>query len=98
MSIEHLQHSNHVPINLAEVLDDEHYCAINPGRGARLPILEPLRYLVLTTQELVEAIQNQWPCDRPIPPDLQAKLSFGVMAVARVRSGELRRLAESAQA
>lgn len=96
MSIEHLQHSNHVPINLSEITADDQYCDVS-GRGVRHPGLEALRYLVLTTQDLVEAIQNQWPCDRPQPPDLQAKLSFGVLAIARVRNGDLRRMAENAQ-
>lgn len=96
-SIEHLAHSNHAPVNLAELSADDQYCELIPGRVRRHDSLEAVRYLVLTTQDLVEAIQNQWPCDRPQPPDLQAKLSFGVMAVARVRNGDLRRLAESAQ-
>lgn len=97
MSIEHLQHSNHAPINLSEISADDQYCDRDPMRGARHPGLESLRHLVLTTQDLVEAIQNQWPHDRPMPPDLQAKLSFGVHAIARVRNGDMRRLAENVQ-
>ena len=97
MSIEHLTHSNYTPINLGEMKEDEKYYGLLGRRGMRQPSLEAVRYLVLTTQDLVKAIQNQWPCDRPQPPDLQAKLSFGVLAIARVRNGDLRRLAESAK-
>lgn len=75
----------------------ETFCEIPPGRGVRNESLEALRYAVLTMQDLIECIQNKWPCDRPLPPDLEAKLSFGAYAITRVRSGALRQMAESAQ-
>lgn len=95
-SILHLAHSNHAPVGLADISADDQYCDYPIGRGRRNDSLEALRYIVQTTQDLVEAIQNQWPPDRKQTRDLQAKLSFGVMAIARVRGGALRRLAESA--
>lgn len=73
------------------------YCEIPPGRGVRNESLEALRYAVLTMQDLIEGIQNKWPTDRPLPPDLAAKLKFGAFAVAHLRSGAIRKLAESAR-
>lgn len=71
------------------------FCHYPPGRDDRTESLEAIRYTVLTMQDLVEAIQNQWPLDRPMPQDLQDKLSFAVFAIERVRNGKLRRMAEA---
>lgn len=70
------------------------FCHYPPGRDDRTESLDAIRYTVLTMQDLVEAIQNQWPPDRPQPQDLQDKLSFAVFAIQRVRNGKLRRMAE----
>lgn len=70
--------------------------APHPDRGSRQPSLEAVRYLMLTLQDIIDAVQTDWPHDRPQPPDLQNKLRFGGFAIARVRNGELRRMAENA--
>ena len=75
---------------------DGPFCAYPPSRGSRNESLEAVRYLTLTMQDLIEEIQEKWPLDRPQPVDLQDKLTFGAFAVARVRNGALRRLAENA--
>ena len=69
------------------------FCHYPYGRDDRTESLEAIRYTVLTMQDLVEAIQNQWPLDRPMPQDLQDKLLFSVYAIKRVRNGKLRRMA-----
>lgn len=71
------------------------FCHYPYGRDDRTENLEAIRYTVLTMKDLVEAIQNSWPLDRPIPQDLQDKLSFAVFAIERVRNGKLRRMAEA---
>lgn len=76
---------------------DGEFCPYPPGRSARHESLEALRYTVETMKDLIECIQNKWPPDRPQPPDLQAKLSFGAYAITRVRNGTIRRLAEAAR-
>lgn len=66
----------------------------NPNRGSRQPALESVRYLMITLQDILEAIQTDWPIDRPQTQKLQERLSYAEFALTRVRNGELRRMAE----
>lgn len=68
----------------------------HPDRGSRQPSLEAVRYLMLTLQDIIDAVQTDWPHDRPQTQKIQERLSFGVFATARLRNGELRRMAENA--
>lgn len=74
---------------------DAPFCIFPPVRGSRNEALESVRYLTLTMQDLIKTIQDKWPPDRPQPKDLQSHLSFGTFAIARVRNGALRRMAEN---
>lgn len=65
-----------------------------PDRGSRQPALEPVRYLMITLQDILDAIQTDWPIDRPQSQKLQERLGYAAFALARVRNGALRRLAE----
>lgn len=67
----------------------------HPDRGSRNESLEAVRYLTITLQDILEAIQTDWPTDRPQTQKLQERLGFGAFAVTRVRNGALRRMAES---
>lgn len=68
----------------------------HPERGSRQPDLESVRYLTTTLQDILDAIQTDWPPDRPQSQKLQERLGFGEFALTRVRNGALRRMAESA--
>lgn len=65
-----------------------------PWRGSRQTSLESVRYLMRTLQDILEAIQTDWPIDRQQSQKLQERLTFGGFALARVRNGVLRRMAE----
>lgn len=65
-----------------------------PWRGSRQTSLEPVRYLMRTLQDILEAIQTDWPADRQQSQKLQERLTFGGFALTRVRNGVLRRMAE----
>lgn len=68
----------------------------HPDRGSRQPSLEAVRYLMLTLQDLVAATQSDWPIDRPKTQRVKESLSFSDFAIARLRNGALRRMAEEA--
>lgn len=96
-SIMHLANSNHAPVGLSDISADDQYCDYPTGRGRRYDSLESLRYIVQTTQDLVDAIKNHNFSGGPRPDDLILKVSFAEMAIARVRGGAMRKLAEKAQ-
>lgn len=62
-----------------------------PDRGSRQQGLEAVRYLTLTLQDILAAIQKD---PRPQTQEVQIAASFGEFALTRVRNGELRRMAE----
>lgn len=64
-------------------------------RGSRQHSLESVRYLMITLRDILEAIQTDWPIDRPQSQKLQERLGFGAYALIRLRNGELRALAEA---
>lgn len=63
-------------------------------RGSRQHSLEAVRYLTLTLQDILAAIQND---PRPQTQEVQDAVSFGDFALRRLRNGTLRRLAENAK-
>ena len=65
-----------------------------PDRGRRQPGLEAVRYLMLTLHDIIDAIQTDGPIDRPQSQKLPERLGFGEFALARLRNGALRRMAE----
>lgn len=69
-----------------------------PDRGSRQPALESVRYLMITLQDILEALQTDWPIDRPQSQKLRERLGFAEFALARLRRGELRRMAEEGRA
>lgn len=86
----------HEPFGFSEIerRGDGPFCTLQPGRGSRQPSLEAVRYATLTLQDIIAAIQSDWPIDRPQSQKVQDAISFGVFAVERLRNGDLRRLAE----
>lgn len=99
MTVERAQPSPQ-PFGYSEIerRGDGPFCTLQPGRGSRQQSLEAVRYATLTLQDIIAAIQSDWPLDRPQSQKVQDAISFGAFAIARLRNGELRRLAESAQA
>lgn len=76
---------------------DAPFCTLQPGRGSRHENLEAVRFVMTTLQEMVAAIQSDWPIDRPKTQRVKDCLCHSDFTIARVRNGALRRMAESAQ-
>lgn len=85
----------HEPFGYSEIerRGDGPFCTLQPGRGSRQQSLEAVRYATLTLHDIIAAIQSDWPPDRPQSQKVQDAISFGAFAIARLRNGELRRLA-----
>lgn len=66
-----------------------------PGlRENRSEALADVRMVVDGLQELCDKLRNQWPERYPMPEDLDALLCFQEYALAKVRAGTLRHVAE----
>jgi hypothetical protein len=64
------------------------------GMELRSDYLEDVRMLADHVNELVEYIMAEWPKRGPIPDELAMRLKFNELAIARLRSGKLKKLAE----
>lgn len=103
MNISPLAHQYPQPLGFSEIerrdparadFDGVNRRTPRPDRGSRNESLEAVRYLTLTLQDILVAIQND---SRPQTQAVQDAVSFGAFAITRVRNGALRRMAESVQ-
>lgn len=60
----------------------------------RCDMLDDVRMIVEGLGDLCAGVRRYWPERYPVPPEIDALLNFQEYAIARVRAGSLKKLAE----